>query len=144
MHICEICGSEHVQWVGRCPTCKEWNSVKPFKVRREGQSCSAIVTRNISRYAPSLPPPRAYRVTKYLLSPYVIDEESATSSSGHVWYGHDVPVHRATCFEYDTCLPRMRLIDSLANVTDFLVCVQCALLRYRSKPLLFHNCPPTC
>ena len=37
VHVCEVCGSEHVQWVGRCPTCKEWNSVKPFKVRREHQ-----------------------------------------------------------------------------------------------------------
>lgn len=35
VHVCEVCGSEHVQWVGRCPTCKEWNCVKPFKVRRE-------------------------------------------------------------------------------------------------------------
>lgn len=35
VHVCELCGSEHVQWVGRCPTCKEWNCVKPFKVRRE-------------------------------------------------------------------------------------------------------------
>lgn len=35
IHVCEVCGSEHVQWVGRCPTCKEWNCIKPFKVRRE-------------------------------------------------------------------------------------------------------------
>ncbi|CAM9748183.1 unnamed protein product [Chrysoparadoxa australica] len=38
VYVCEVCGSEHVQWVGRCPTCKEWNSVKPFKVPREGGS----------------------------------------------------------------------------------------------------------
>ncbi|CAM9841437.1 unnamed protein product, partial [Discosporangium mesarthrocarpum] len=43
VYVCVVCGSEHVQWVGRCPTCKEWNSVKPFKVRREkGSSLSRI------------------------------------------------------------------------------------------------------
>ncbi|CAM9448661.1 unnamed protein product, partial [Phaeothamnion confervicola] len=35
VYVCEVCGSEHVQWIGRCPTCREWNSVRAFKVRRE-------------------------------------------------------------------------------------------------------------
>ncbi|CAM9770105.1 unnamed protein product [Pylaiella littoralis] len=45
VHVCEVCGSEHVQWVGRCPTCKEWNCVKPFKVRREQGSNPSRVSR---------------------------------------------------------------------------------------------------
>jgi DNA repair protein RadA/Sms len=36
VYVCEVCGSEQVQWVGRCPTCKEWNSVKEFRVPRAG------------------------------------------------------------------------------------------------------------
>jgi predicted ATP-dependent serine protease len=30
--FCESCGTEHIKWVGRCNSCKEWNTVKPFKV----------------------------------------------------------------------------------------------------------------
>ncbi|CAM9345111.1 unnamed protein product [Ectocarpus fasciculatus] len=45
VYVCEVCGSEHVQWVGRCPTCKEWNCVKPFKVRREQGSSPSRVSR---------------------------------------------------------------------------------------------------
>eukprot|EP00903_Cladosiphon_okamuranus_P019516 g17947.t1 len=45
VYVCEVCGSEHVQWVGRCPTCKEWNCVKPFKVRREQGSTPSRVSR---------------------------------------------------------------------------------------------------
>ncbi|KAG5189640.1 P-loop containing nucleoside triphosphate hydrolase protein [Tribonema minus] len=36
VYVCEVCGAEQVQWVGRCPTCKEWNSVREHKVRRDG------------------------------------------------------------------------------------------------------------
>ncbi len=28
---CDSCGMEHVKWVGRCTSCKEWNTVKEFK-----------------------------------------------------------------------------------------------------------------
>ena len=28
---CDNCGMEHVKWVGRCTSCKEWNTVKEFK-----------------------------------------------------------------------------------------------------------------
>jgi predicted ATP-dependent serine protease len=31
--LCENCGAEHIKWVGRCTSCKEWNTVKEFKVR---------------------------------------------------------------------------------------------------------------
>ena len=30
--FCESCGTEHINWVGRCNSCKEWNTVKQFKV----------------------------------------------------------------------------------------------------------------
>jgi len=38
--VCENCGTEEVQWVGRCPTCRKWNTVKEHIVRRDGQSIS--------------------------------------------------------------------------------------------------------
>ena len=29
--FCDQCGVEHIKWVGRCTSCKEWNTVKPFR-----------------------------------------------------------------------------------------------------------------
>ena len=34
-HICTTCGSETVKWMGRCPTCKEWNTLQEHAVVRE-------------------------------------------------------------------------------------------------------------
>lgn len=30
--VCSECGVEHINWVGQCTSCKEWNCVKPFRV----------------------------------------------------------------------------------------------------------------
>ena len=35
IHICSTCGSETVKWMGRCPTCKEWNTFQEHAVQRE-------------------------------------------------------------------------------------------------------------
>ena len=35
IHICTNCGSEFVKWMGRCPTCKEWNSLQEHVVQRK-------------------------------------------------------------------------------------------------------------
>lgn len=35
IHICTNCGSEFVKWMGRCPTCKEWNTLQEHVVARE-------------------------------------------------------------------------------------------------------------
>lgn len=35
VHVCTNCGSEFVKWMGRCPTCREWNTLQEFKVDRE-------------------------------------------------------------------------------------------------------------
>lgn len=32
--FCDQCGVEHIKWVGRCTSCKEWNTVKPFKAAK--------------------------------------------------------------------------------------------------------------
>jgi len=41
VHICSNCGSESVQWLGRCPTCKEWNSFEEVKVQRSNKPKSS-------------------------------------------------------------------------------------------------------
>jgi len=35
VHVCTNCSAEYVNWVGRCSTCHEWNSVQEFQVGRK-------------------------------------------------------------------------------------------------------------
>lgn len=32
MYVCEECGQETAKWVGKCPNCGQWNTMKEFKV----------------------------------------------------------------------------------------------------------------
>jgi DNA repair protein RadA/Sms len=32
--FCDQCGVEHIKWEGRCTSCREWNTVKPFKAAK--------------------------------------------------------------------------------------------------------------
>ena len=41
VHVCTNCGSEFVKWMGRCPTCREWNTLQEFKVDREDSFASS-------------------------------------------------------------------------------------------------------
>lgn len=36
--VCRNCGNEFGRWVGQCPACKEWNSLKEVKGERDGRS----------------------------------------------------------------------------------------------------------
>jgi hypothetical protein len=42
MHVCSDCGAESVKWVGRCPSCREWNTMKVFRIAKEGGAKSTI------------------------------------------------------------------------------------------------------
>lgn len=35
VYVCSHCGQESPKWIGKCPSCGEWNSFKEFKVRKE-------------------------------------------------------------------------------------------------------------
>jgi len=37
IHVCTSCGSEFVKWMGRCPTCREWNTIQEHVVARQQQ-----------------------------------------------------------------------------------------------------------
>ena len=39
--VCTNCGCENVKWLGRCPTCKEWNTMQEFAVGRGGSAGSS-------------------------------------------------------------------------------------------------------
>lgn len=61
IHICGNCGSEFVKWMGRCPTCKEWNTLQEHAVVREpstafGSGGGATARPSFGRSSP--PPPR--------------------------------------------------------------------------------------
>ncbi len=38
VYVCGNCGQESPKWVGRCPSCGEWNTFKEFTVRKENAS----------------------------------------------------------------------------------------------------------
>lgn len=35
MFLCNNCGYETIRWLGRCPSCQEWNSFEEFRVSQE-------------------------------------------------------------------------------------------------------------
>jgi len=41
VYVCSNCGGESVQWRGRCPTCKEWNSFQEVQVQRSTKTPSS-------------------------------------------------------------------------------------------------------
>ncbi|MEA1972666.1 MAG: DNA repair protein RadA, partial [Candidatus Cloacimonadota bacterium] len=38
MFVCSECGYETITWAGKCPSCKEWNTLKEFKEYKEKSS----------------------------------------------------------------------------------------------------------
>lgn len=41
VYVCEECGQDSVRWVGRCPACGKWNTMKELYVRQD-DSTSAV------------------------------------------------------------------------------------------------------
>ena len=41
VYVCEECGQDSVRWVGRCPACGKWNTMKKLHVRQD-DSTSAV------------------------------------------------------------------------------------------------------
>ena len=44
VYICDQCGNESVQWLGKCPHCNAWNSFKEFKIMKEKSSISSSIS----------------------------------------------------------------------------------------------------
>lgn len=40
VYVCNHCGQESSKWVGKCPSCGQWNTFKEFVVRKEISSAS--------------------------------------------------------------------------------------------------------
>lgn len=41
VYVCDYCGQESLKWVGKCPSCGKWNTMKEFTVRVESSGSPA-------------------------------------------------------------------------------------------------------
>ena len=46
-YYCDQCGMEHIKWVGRCTSCKEWNTIKTIKYAKNINSLPPLDKRSI-------------------------------------------------------------------------------------------------
>ena len=43
-YVCQECGAEFVKWMGKCPTCGNWNSLVEEDVAPESNTSHALTT----------------------------------------------------------------------------------------------------
>jgi DNA repair protein RadA/Sms len=49
VYVCSNCGQESTRWIGKCPSCGQWNTFKEFTVRKDSAAHAAEATyRNLS------------------------------------------------------------------------------------------------
>jgi DNA repair protein RadA/Sms len=56
--LCGACGDVHAQFFGRCPTCGEWNALKPYTPPRESTPAPGTRRSAVPPSAPGALPPR--------------------------------------------------------------------------------------
>ena len=42
IYVCDYCGQESVRWVGKCPACGRWNTMKEMTIRAERPASAAL------------------------------------------------------------------------------------------------------
>ena len=42
VYVCDYCGQESLRWVGRCPSCQQWNTMKEMTLREEKAPSGAV------------------------------------------------------------------------------------------------------
>ena len=42
VYVCDYCGQESVRWVGKCPACQRWNTMKEMTIHEEKPASSAV------------------------------------------------------------------------------------------------------
>lgn len=58
MYVCEQCGQESSKWLGKCPSCGQWGTMKEFRIKNEKFSSHTNFTHvNISSEVESSPLP---------------------------------------------------------------------------------------
>jgi DNA repair protein RadA/Sms len=49
IYVCQNCGNESVKWLGRCPSCGEWNTYVEERISKDTSSRPGLV--DVSRHA---------------------------------------------------------------------------------------------
>jgi DNA repair protein RadA/Sms len=52
-YLCTNCGSEFVKWFGKCPTCREWNTLQAHTSPRRASSVSTPPPRSLGDFSPA-------------------------------------------------------------------------------------------
>ncbi len=42
MYVCDSCGMESLKWLGKCPSCGQWGTMKEFKVKAEKPASASV------------------------------------------------------------------------------------------------------
>jgi DNA repair protein RadA/Sms len=50
--VCQECGYDSPQWLGKCPECGSWNSMKEFRVTNSGMTAKNNVSTNLAQIKP--------------------------------------------------------------------------------------------
>ena len=45
IYVCDYCGQESIRWVGKCPACGRWNTMKEIHVHDEKPSAQSALTK---------------------------------------------------------------------------------------------------
>ena len=45
IYVCDYCGQESIRWVGKCPSCGRWNTMKEIHVHDEKPSAQSALTK---------------------------------------------------------------------------------------------------
>ena len=56
MYVCDNCGQESAKWIGKCPSCGQWNTFKEFRVGKSSNSQLSTLNSQLST-SPTAPTP---------------------------------------------------------------------------------------
>jgi len=68
--VCQECGYDSPQWLGKCPECGSWNSMKEFKITNGGQRTTNTVSNNLEQSKPQKLQEVAYQKTSRIQTEY--------------------------------------------------------------------------
>lgn len=62
MYVCEYCGQESGKWIGKCPSCGQWNTFKEIRISGStGQQAAKSAAQHVKRKSVSQNVPQALR-----------------------------------------------------------------------------------
>ncbi|MDO4695755.1 DNA repair protein RadA [Porphyromonas sp.] len=52
VYLCSSCGDDFPKWVGKCPSCGSWNTLKEYTVRPEIGNARTMISQNLTERTP--------------------------------------------------------------------------------------------